>query len=82
MTQGENGCKATYKNKLAAVISIFIGVEDQNLRWAQSVMDRWIDTDGIERYYQSILLVSVSSMLLIDRLKFFLFLIDSIDNRS
>jgi hypothetical protein len=82
MTRGENGCKATYKNKLAAVISIFIGVEDHNLRWAQSAMDRWIDTDGIERYYQSILLVSFSSMLSIDRLNFFLFLIDSIDNRS
>jgi hypothetical protein len=32
-------------------------------RWAQSAMDRWIDTDGINRYYQSIFLVSFSMML-------------------
>jgi hypothetical protein len=51
-------------------------------RWAQSAMDRWIDTDSIDRYYRSILLVSFSSMLSIHRLKTFLFLIDSIDHRS
>jgi hypothetical protein len=27
-------------------------------RWAQPAMDQWIDTDGIDQYYRSILLVS------------------------
>ncbi len=26
-------------------------------RWAQSAMDRWIDTDGIDQYYRLILLI-------------------------
>jgi hypothetical protein len=51
-------------------------------RWAQSAMDRWMDTNSINRYYRSILLVSFSSMWSIHRLKIFVFLIDSIDKRS
>ncbi len=45
----------------------------QEHRWAQSAMDRWTDTDSIDRYYRSILLVSFSSMLSIHRLKIFFF---------
>jgi hypothetical protein len=53
-------------------------------RWAQSAMDRWINTKGINRYYQSILLVSFSSMLSIHRLKFFYFwlIVSTIDHKS
>jgi hypothetical protein len=29
-------------------------------RWAQSATDRWIDTNSIDRYYQSILAVYFS----------------------
>jgi hypothetical protein len=30
-------------------------------RWAQSAMDRWIDTDTIDRYYRSILSIDTIS---------------------
>jgi hypothetical protein len=44
--------------------------------WAQSAaMERWIDTDGINRYYRLILSVSFSLMLSSHRLKIFYFLL-------
>ncbi len=51
-------------------------------RWAQSAMDRWIDTDTIDRCYRSILLVMLTSDSIDPSIKDFFFLIDSIDHRS
>ncbi len=64
-------------------------------RWAQLAMDRWIDTDTIDRYYRSmlsidtidryyrlILLVMLTTDSIDPSVKDFFFLIDSIDHRS
>jgi hypothetical protein len=45
-------------------------------------MDRWIDTDAIDRYYQSILLVMLTTDSIDPSVKDFFPLIDSIDHRS
>ncbi len=45
-------------------------------------MDRWIDTDTIDRYYRSILLVMMTTDSIDPSVKDFFFLIDSIDHRS
>jgi hypothetical protein len=51
-------------------------------RWAQSAMDRWIDTDTIDRCYRSILLVMLTTDSIDPSVKDFFILIDSIDHRS
>jgi hypothetical protein len=45
-------------------------------------MDRWIDTDTIDRYYRSILLVMLTTDSIDPSVKEFFPLIDSIDHRS
>jgi hypothetical protein len=45
-------------------------------------MDRWIDTDTIDRYYRSILLVMLTIDSIDPSVKDFLPLIDCIDHRS
>jgi hypothetical protein len=35
-------------------------------RRAQSAMDQWIDTDGIDRYYRSILSIDTFGLIFID----------------
>jgi hypothetical protein len=51
-------------------------------RWAQLVMDRWIDTDTIDRCYRSILLVMLTTDSIDPWVEDFFFLIDSIDHLS
>jgi regulator of RNase E activity RraB len=45
-------------------------------------MDRWIDTDTIDRCYRSILLVVLTTDSIDPSVKDIFFLIDSIDHRS
>jgi hypothetical protein len=51
-------------------------------RWAQSAMDRWIDTDTIDRYYRLILLVMLTTDSIDPSVKDFFLSIDSVDHRS
>ncbi len=57
------------------------GIADYH-RWAQSAMDRWIDTDTIDRCYRSILLVMLTTDSIDPLVKDLFILIDSIDHRS
>jgi hypothetical protein len=62
------------------VENVIGSVEDviREYRWAQSAMDRWIDTDTIDRYYRSIPLVMLTTDSIDPSVKDFFFLINSI----
>ncbi len=75
---------AVYNSRNVSLLDIpfEICIQYNGHRWAQSAMDRWINTDTIDRCYRSILLVMLTSNSIDPSIRDFFFLIDSIDHRS